>query len=112
MGTLDTIINRYVWVIIFIMVFIILLMCICKFCKYTNDIQVTNINTHNLSDTQLEINYLESQIRVVEEYLDITNTLRTYLDNLQEKKPINNDNIVIVVGPTADNIQLGTKITD
>ena len=35
MGTLDTIINRYVWVIVFIMVFIILLMCICKFCKYT-----------------------------------------------------------------------------
>ena len=111
MGSLDTIINKYVWIIIFVMVFIILITCICKFCKYTGDIHVTN-NRPNLSTTQLEINYLESQIRVVEEYLDMTNTLKTYLDNLHKKKPINNDDIIIVVGPTADTIQLGTKITD
>jgi hypothetical protein len=113
MAVLDIIFSKYSWVIISGIIFIILLACLCKFCKYTGDIRETTINNrYNITPIELEMHYLESQIRVIEQYLDTTSTLKTYLDNLHNKNIKTEEDIIIMVGPNGDNIQLATKITN
>ena len=60
--------------------------------------------THNM---RREI--IEYQINIIEEYLDITQTLKNYLDNIKSKHS-QTDDIIVIVSPNGDTIQLGEKL--
>jgi hypothetical protein len=113
MGSNETIITFIKYGMLFVLIFLIILTCLCKFCKYTGNIRETSINNrYNISQVELEMYYLESQLRTIDECLDTTNALKKYLDNLHNKNSKTEEDIIIAVGPNGDNIQLGTKITD
>ena len=54
--------------------------------------------------------FIEYELSIRQEQLDITNTLKNYLERMKRRERVE-DNIVIIVGPDGD-LQLGTKIKD
>jgi len=53
---------------------------------------------------------IEYELSIRQEQLDITNTLKNYLEQMKQGERVEDD-IVIIVGPDGD-LQLGTKIKD
>ena len=62
----------------------------------------TNFNMRNRE-------LIEYELSIRQEQLDITNTLKNYLEQMKRGEGIKEDDITIIVGPDGD-LQLGTKI--
>lgn len=101
-----------------IIIFILILTCLCK---TTNHLLLQNPYGEDIARSLDEesirrylemIQHVEHELNIINEQLEIVSTLKDYLHNLHNPQIINDENVVIMVGPDNQTIHLGTKIVD
>jgi hypothetical protein len=124
MSAIKTIFEEYGLIMFILIILVCFGLCIYKFCtEYTQE-QINAINRvsderevierirmRQINERQIENELIEIENRAQEQRMQIINL---YINNLNErviKKPINND-VVVIVNPDGQQLQLGTKIID
>jgi len=101
-----------------IIIFIVILTCLCK---TTNRLLLQNTYGEDIARSLDEegirrslemIQHVEHELNIINEQLEIVSTLKDYLHNLHNPQIIEDENIIIIVGPDNQTMHLGTKIVD
>lgn len=109
MTALGIILSTYGIYIVGLLILVGIVICIYKLSMHVqrNEARINRRNQEITLNMRREI--IENQINVIEEYLDITQTLKNYLDNIKPQLT-QSDDIIVLVSPNGNNIQLGDKL--
>jgi len=112
MAPIELFIKKCGLLLICIIIAIIIILCLCKF---TNSLSAqSNIDRNNhlyhTRSIELRRQIVEYELNIINEQLEIVSTLKDYLHNLHNPQIINDENVVIIVGPDNKTMHLGAKI--
>ena len=108
MATIELILRQYGVYIVICVITICIIYYMYKTClKSPRPIQTTEEIRASFNRRNRE--FIEYELSIRQEQLDITNTLKNYLEQMKRGEGIKEDDITIIVGPDGD-LQLGTKI--
>ena len=115
-GNIITLLSLIIIIIVILMLFSL---CVYKLCNPNRSSQyiIDSNNARRIRSIERRRYILENELRVTEQYIDITTTLKKYLNDLHNlenntDEGIEDENVVIIVGPNGNNIQLGVKISN
>ena len=124
MTSISVIFEEYGLIIFILIILVCFGLCIYKFStEYTQE-QINAINRvsdqrevlerirmRQINERQIENELIEIENRAQEQRMQIINIYKVMLKEMVIKKPINED-VVVIVNPDGQQLQLGTKIID
>lgn len=102
MKLIEVLTSRFGLILLGIVCLSLIICCICKYCSESRE----NVITSRRS-TMSDIESARRREKFVKEFIDLRNTLKLYLKNLDYTSKKDKD-IIVVVSP--GQVQLGTKI--
>ena len=107
MGTIEVILKQCGIYIVTCVITICVVYCLYKTCLKSDRPRPT-IEEIRISFNRRNRELMVHELSIIQEQLDITNTLKNYLEQIKHSEGVKDD-IAIIIGPDGD-LHLGTKI--